>query len=405
MNYRLLPFLFIALHALVVGCNHASFSSEGIDSSSDAAQDAQPDVTENISPWADKASQRCRTELAVHESYENWEFQEPQNPERPIRTIEGLIEQTPPGSHSSATTLISVQPANNLEPFPGTTMGFAREGEDITIHLVIGTTRPGQAFRFEIAVLLDYEPVTFRYERLNDDRSEVIDRGESRGLGWRSEGRWAAFDITIPAEQFEAGRLHDVALFSTVSDADFPAGRSASSDRVMILYGGADLPHVPDPICHSDDTYNEIEHSQAAESITRSLLMLAGDDVEDRLPDSPVEVTPGQEVDLLLTLAEAQMIMTGTIRLVAVPLIDGAPFAEPIWYQDRIDEDQPNRAVSHRDYLTVRMPDQPGEYIVRVASWRQPFEPYMTVDGTKLPERFSGSGRLHTNSLIFRVVE
>jgi hypothetical protein len=339
-----------------------------------------------------------------HDSYVGWEFQVPDNPSHPIRTLADLRRMA--GENSGSTrTLFWTQPSNNLESYTDTNLGFAQPGQDVTIHVVFGTNRGAEFFRHSLGVVLDYEPVEFKYERLNDDRSEVIDSGVSHGLYGRLQGGWVAYDITIPATSFTDGRYHEIGIFSSISDGDFPAGRTAVSTRHSVLYAGANFPEVPDPVCHLGEPYDDIERTQAVESASRSLLLLEGDRFADPLPDEPVEASPGEQIELRVTLAERESPEDGEFRLVAIPLLNGKPLADTIWYQDVLVEDQNDKDVSYRNRLRVTMPEEPGEYVVRVAAWRHPFQPVFQVTGAEIPKVFRGNAGLHTNNLVFHVVD
>jgi hypothetical protein len=288
-------------------------------------------------------------------------------------------------------------------------------GDDVVLHLYAAHDAVASA-RFAITTLVDYEPVVATYSYWQKDRGRLIAETDALGFAHEQVDDFVVVDVVIPAENFEAGKLHEVGLAVTwPGHADAHHGDEVR--RFPVFYGGWDVPRDlpcstrPASVSPTPFEADVLDPTRRANHIGIFV---------DPMPSPRTahlhefRAAPGETVRVYATLFP-RLDVEPDRAIVAVPLLDGVPVAEPRWLgqagaEEAVSLDQQfmhvKPTVNMRFWFDVKMPVEPGSYDLIVMTWADPFVRWRSVEAEP-PYGFvrvtNGDNRAGSNVLTFVV--
>lgn len=331
-------------------------------------------------------------------------------PNRPPPSQEGVVTRDEFIAEIGSTPeqALSIRPGTALLPGDGRSYDlYAEPGTDVPIHVYsLNDVSDFSAMRLSVTVMVDYEPVVATYVRWNSDRTEKRSQKAAKGIVYDIDSDFEVIDITIPSSTFSERRMYEVSVSFNVTTYDgAPWGHS---QRYALFYGGYSRPARPCAESRLDIPWSDWEKKLYNYSTVDDLGPLFYDGITSALDvQSVIDVEPGETRRMYFS-ALSTAAQEGGKPTVLVPLFDGEPMG-PVWWitQGNARGDYRTR-VDARKSFEVTFPEEPGIYVVQVATWEDPYLYWRERDGTRNDDvSFGSSHDLHesSNPLHFRVVE
>ncbi|QDG50856.1 hypothetical protein FIV42_08960 [Persicimonas caeni] len=254
--------------------------------------------------------------------------------------------------------------------------------------------------------MVDYEPVQATYARWKPDRSEKLLETTATGINFDIDSDFEILDVTIPASAFPDRRMYEISVSFNVTVPR--GGRTGEAYRFALFNGGYDRPSRPCAEPRLDIPWSDWERQMYLYAASMNIGPLFYDGITDALDtQSLIDVEPGETRRMYFS-ALSTSDQQGGKPTVLVPLFEGEPMG-PVWWitQGNARGDYRTR-VDARKSFEVTFPEEPGIYVVQVATWEDPYLYWRDRDGTRNDDVSFGSSRdLHesSNPLHFRVVE
>jgi hypothetical protein len=349
----------------------------------------------------------CTGEVSFPEEHEPYSVPtRPQPSQAPVITRDDLIDEL--GFFPNRA--ISVRPGKAVRPGDGRSFDlYAQPGTDVPIHIysINDADEPEdfEPYSLNVTVMVDYAPVEATYERWSPDRTQKLLETTATGINVDLESDFEILDVTIPAAVFAERRMYEISVSYNLTTYD---GRSNGESRRFALFnGGYDRPSRPCAEPKIDVPWSDWEKTLYNRGTVDDLGPLFYEGITSELDiQSLVDVEPGETRRMFFSVLQTSS-QAGGKPTVLVPLFDGEPMG-PVWWVKQGGEDNYRVRVNARKSFEVTFPEEPGVYVVQVATWEDPYLYWRTRDGVRNEDVSLGSSRgLHesSNPVHFRVVD
>ncbi|QDG51974.1 hypothetical protein FIV42_14870 [Persicimonas caeni] len=282
---------------------------------------------------------------------------------------------------------------------------YGEPGTDVPIHVYsFNDADDFSPYRLSVTVMVDYAPVEATYERWNPNRSQKLMETTATGVNFGLESDFEILDVTIPAEVFTERRMYEISVSYNITSAD--GVRGGESRRYALFNGGYSRPWRPCAEPRLGVPRSDWEELLYIRGTSSDLGPLFFEGITSELDTQEIiEVEPGETRRMFFSVLRTADPPEGK-PTVLVPMLDAEPLG-PVWWVTQ-GGDEYRTIVDARKSFEVTFPEEPGVYVVQVATWEDPYVFWKTRDGVEVDGVSFGSSRgLHesSNPLHFRVIE
>jgi hypothetical protein len=381
-------------------------SSDSDDGDSDVADVTREPVEFDASLW--QQDNPCTGEVSYPDENEQFSLPTRSEPsQRPVVTREEFIAELG-GVPSQAG---SIRPGEAVLPGDGKSFDlYAQPGTDVPIHIYsfndADEPEDFEPYSLNITVMVDYAPVEATYVRWSPDRSQKLLEKTATGINLDLESDFEILDVTIPASVFAKQRMYEISVsYNLTTHQGLKYGESR---RFALFNGGYNRPTRPCAEPKIDVPWSDWEKALYNRVTVDDLGPLFFEGItSERDIQTVVDVEPGETRRMFFSVLQTSS-QAGGKPTVLVPLFDGEPTGPVWWVKQGGDDDNYRVRVNARKSFEVTFPEEPGVYVVQVATWEDPYLYWRTRDGVRNQDVSLGSSRgLHesSNPVHFRVVE
>lgn len=245
---------------------------------------------------------------------------------------------------------------------------YVEPGEDLVLSIFVGEQRFDDTYI--VTPMLDYQPVEATFQHYSADRENLTNEVQDTGYFFKSEEGFDPIDMTIDADAFTTGRMHEVALAVRGINGGY-------SYRLQVFYGGYEpppepLPCVPEPL---EEEWTEFDIPIRSSHMGADVVTIFTVPTTATADRRVHEVAPGETVRIFSTLFRRSTEF-GPNAVVLQPTLNGRPVGESWWrsrngpgpYKD-------HEHVDARDFFDITFPDEPGKYyIVALKAFESPWD-------------------------------
>lgn len=350
----------------------------------DSGSQAKWLVAESTSPWTKE--RRCSGRVAIPPpSVESFQVPDLPKPPPAKRTIDDLAEELDGNIPPKLNGLV-VDPKHEPGPFWLYDV-YVEPGEPLTVEVYLTTDLDSSTgstpFRATLTFMLDNEPVELNYKRWSADRTTLIEEVNASGFAFEPHEFLSIVDVTIPAEELEAGKMHELAF--TLHNGQVDGGYHLSTRRIPIFNGGYEpaVTELPCAIPPIQEPTTEFERELIKQRGFAVVLLFTNPAPDARIVQ---KASPGETVRIFYSVLAISQI-AGPHNVAITPTLDGVPVGETQWVQHSGPGAKLDRsAVDARGYFDITLPEEPGLYLVGATAIEDPFVRWREL-GTLEPRR------------------
>jgi hypothetical protein len=245
---------------------------------------------------------------------------------------------------------------------------FVEPGTDIPIHVYPYHGDDLDEYRFNVTVMVDYEPVEAVYTHWNADRTATIQETTATGYSAAFQSDVEIVDVTIPSEVFDERRMYEVAVSVDLTSVATRVERQ--HHRYALYNGGYERPDRPCAETSIEQAMTRAERYMWLEADGDSGVLFfdgipANYDWHDQF-----EVEPGESRRFYFSAMYSDS-YGDPKDVVFAPVINGQPIRSAWWVHSLPNRNSNSPTVDDRKSFEVTFPEEPGVYDVQVlpAPW------------------------------------